>query len=71
LESKANLHIAYKEPKTCIVAAKCTFLDNVPYLWILDYTFQLVEKETHISEWGGEGVGDFWNSIGNVIEENT
>jgi hypothetical protein len=21
--------------------------------------------------WGGEGVGDFWDSIGNVIEENT
>jgi hypothetical protein len=24
-----------------------------------------------IGEWGGEGVGDFWASIGNVIEENT
>jgi hypothetical protein len=21
--------------------------------------------------WGGEGMGDFWESIGNVIEENT
>jgi hypothetical protein len=20
--------------------------------------------------WGGEGMGDFWDSIGNVIEEN-
>jgi hypothetical protein len=25
-----------------------------------------------VGEWGGgEGVGDFWDSIGNVIEENT
>jgi hypothetical protein len=24
-----------------------------------------------LGEWGGEGVGDFWDSIGNVIEENT
>jgi hypothetical protein len=24
-----------------------------------------------VREWGGEGVGDFWDSIGNVIEENT
>jgi hypothetical protein len=23
-----------------------------------------------VGEWGG-GVGDFWDSIGNVIEENT
>jgi hypothetical protein len=28
----------------------------------------------YISGWGGEwgeGMGDFWDSIGNVIEENT
>jgi hypothetical protein len=25
-----------------------------------------------VGEWGGgKGVGDFWDSIGNVIEENT
>jgi hypothetical protein len=24
-----------------------------------------------VGEWGREGVGDFWDSIGNVIEENT
>jgi hypothetical protein len=24
-----------------------------------------------VGELGGEGVGDFWDSIGNVIEENT
>jgi hypothetical protein len=24
-----------------------------------------------VGAWGGEGVGDFWDSIGNVIEENT
>jgi hypothetical protein len=24
-----------------------------------------------VGEWGGEGVGDFWDSIGNIIEENT
>ena len=24
-----------------------------------------------VGEWGGEGVGDFWDSIGNVIEEIT
>jgi hypothetical protein len=25
-----------------------------------------------VGEWGGgEGVGDFWDSIGNVVEENT
>jgi hypothetical protein len=24
-----------------------------------------------VGEWGGKGVGDFWESIGNVIEENT
>jgi hypothetical protein len=24
-----------------------------------------------VGEWGGEGVGNFWDSIGNVIEENT
>jgi hypothetical protein len=24
-----------------------------------------------LDEWGGEGMGDFWDSIGNVIEENT
>jgi hypothetical protein len=23
-----------------------------------------------VGEWAGEGVGDFWDSIGNVIEEN-
>ena len=23
-----------------------------------------------VGEWGGEGVGGFWDSIGNVIEEN-
>jgi hypothetical protein len=23
-----------------------------------------------VGEWGGEGMGDFWDSIGNVIEEN-
>jgi hypothetical protein len=23
-----------------------------------------------VGELGGEGVGDFWDSIGNVIEEN-
>jgi hypothetical protein len=23
-----------------------------------------------VGEWGGEGVGDFWDNIGNVIEEN-
>jgi hypothetical protein len=23
-----------------------------------------------VGEWGREGVGDFWDSIGNVIEEN-
>jgi hypothetical protein len=22
-----------------------------------------------VGEWGGEGMGDFWDSIGNVIEE--
>ena len=22
-------------------------------------------------EWGGEGMGDFWDNIGNVNEENT
>jgi hypothetical protein len=24
-----------------------------------------------VGEWGGEGMGDFWYSIGNVNEENT
>jgi hypothetical protein len=24
-----------------------------------------------VGKWGGEGMGDFWDSIGNVIEENT
>jgi hypothetical protein len=24
-----------------------------------------------VGEWGGEGMGDFWDSIGNVNEENT
>jgi hypothetical protein len=24
-----------------------------------------------VGEWWGEGVGDFWDNIGNVIEENT
>jgi hypothetical protein len=24
-----------------------------------------------VGKCGGEGVGDFWDSIGNVIEENT
>jgi hypothetical protein len=24
-----------------------------------------------VGEWGEEGMGDFWDSIGNVIEENT
>jgi hypothetical protein len=24
-----------------------------------------------VREWGGEGMGDFWDSIGNVNEENT
>jgi hypothetical protein len=24
-----------------------------------------------VGGWRGEGVGDFWDSIGNVIEENT
>jgi hypothetical protein len=24
-----------------------------------------------VGEWAGEGVGGFWDSIGNVIEENT
>jgi hypothetical protein len=24
-----------------------------------------------MGEWGGEGMGDFWDSIGNVNEENT
>jgi hypothetical protein len=24
-----------------------------------------------VREVGGEGMGDFWDSIGNVIEENT
>jgi hypothetical protein len=24
-----------------------------------------------LGEWGEEGRGDFWDSIGNVIEENT
>jgi hypothetical protein len=24
-----------------------------------------------VREWEGEGVGDSWDSIGNVIEENT
>jgi hypothetical protein len=24
-----------------------------------------------VGEWGGEVWGDFWDSIGNVIEENT
>jgi hypothetical protein len=23
-----------------------------------------------VGEWGEEGMGDFWDSIGNVIEEN-
>jgi hypothetical protein len=23
-----------------------------------------------VGKWGGEGMGDFWDSIGNVIEEN-
>jgi hypothetical protein len=24
-----------------------------------------------VGEWGGDGMGDFWDSIGNVNEENT
>jgi hypothetical protein len=24
-----------------------------------------------VGEWEREGVGDFWDSIGNVVEENT
>jgi hypothetical protein len=24
-----------------------------------------------VGEWWGESMGDFWDSIGNVIEENT
>jgi hypothetical protein len=24
-----------------------------------------------VGEWGGEGMGNFWDSIGNVNEENT
>jgi hypothetical protein len=24
-----------------------------------------------VGEWGGVGMGDFWDSIGNVNEENT
>jgi hypothetical protein len=24
-----------------------------------------------VEKWGGEGMGDFWDSIGNVNEENT
>ena len=24
-----------------------------------------------VGEWGGEGMGDSWDTIGNVIEENT
>jgi hypothetical protein len=24
-----------------------------------------------VGEWGGESLGDFWDSIGNVNEENT
>jgi hypothetical protein len=24
-----------------------------------------------VGEWGGAGTGDFWDSIGNVNEENT
>jgi hypothetical protein len=28
-------------------------------------------KNGWVGEWGEEGVGDFWDSIGNVIEKNT
>jgi hypothetical protein len=30
-----------------------------------------VFKESGLEVSGGEGMGDFWDSIGNVIEENT
>jgi hypothetical protein len=29
------------------------------------------KKWEWVGEWGGEGMGDFWDSIGNVIDENT
>jgi hypothetical protein len=28
-------------------------------------------KSGWVGEWGGEGIGDFWDSIGNVNEENS
>jgi hypothetical protein len=32
---------------------------------------ELIINFRTLGEWGGEGMGDFWNSIGNVNEENT